>query len=372
MDRVTIRAAVPPIEAIAAWRALFPEPGVYQVERVSEYLAKATPGGPVESPEFEEWFLRELLAKVKHRFVSAQYAIWEVLDDLLRRRNVQVPSELDLWELNRTLFEVTRASSANMVGFRIPADLRSRLTAIGFSLPEVADFPALAYRMGVIYDRLKKSRPLAWTELTKLAEAKPLSTIERAAIQRLRTRAGVWLTPIFDETGRVWTAERELTPLRRIAVRAAADRVGARKAARELANSQRARGIVRDAERVMRTELAEAQSQGSWDTRGKEWRNDAKIFRQVSASPCEVCLRLYVGEDGKPRIYTKADVERWSKDGPNRGPKAEWTPRIGNTHPNERCPPWTAYHPAMEKIFDLNAKRNIDLMRQMKILPEAA
>jgi hypothetical protein len=26
----------------------------------------------------------------------------------------------------------------------------------------------------------------------------------------------------------------------------------------------------------------------------------------------------------------------------------------------------------MEKIFELNAKRNIDLMRQMKILPEAA
>jgi len=180
-DRIRIQGAPPTAShAMTAWLAAFPEPGEYIV-------AKAEVAG-IELGEFETWFLRRLYDVTRERFVTSQYAVWEVLDDLLRRRGVAAPSELDWWELNRTLFDVSTASTARLVGLRIPSGVRESLTQLGFAPPEILDFPGVAYRMGAIYQRLEAHDPMEWRELLELAKEVPLSPAEELAAEFARDR----------------------------------------------------------------------------------------------------------------------------------------------------------------------------------------
>jgi len=362
-DRIHITGRPPTAaHALRAWQEIFPAPGTY-------VIAKADAAGP-ELGEFETWFLRRLYDVTRERFVTSQYAIWEVLDELLRRRGVHAPSRLDWWELNRTLFDLNTASTARMVGLRIPPDVRERLAAIGFSPKEALDFPGLAYRMGAIYQRLEERDPVEWRELVDLAQSHPLSPAEEAAVEWARTRAGLNLQPIFDDTGRVWTAERELVPLRGITARAVERRVGAREAARELSQSQRARDIFRDGDRVMRTEIADARGQGAW--RARAYPDDARIFRITSRDACKACLRLYLMPDGMPRLYTVTEVAAFDAQGYNRGPQATWVPKIGATHPNCACSPWQRWLAAMESIYRRSAPAMAEMLERLKVFKEAA
>lgn len=347
---VTIDGSPTAEQALASWTALFGEPGEY-------VIAKAEPVSSPPEGDFESWFLRALYERTHEEFVTAQYAIWEVLDGLLRRRGVRAPSELDLWELNRALFDLTTASTARMVGLRVPTALLEELTGLGWSVPEALDFPALGYRMGLIYERLQQAKPVAWSELRSMAAAKPLTLAEHAAIDHMRRRGGIWLRPILDNAGNVWTAEREIAPLRRLASAALENRTSTQEAVRELGNSQRARGIVRDAERVIRTELAESRARGVWATITKGAAPDALFFRQVAGSPCRACLRLYMKPDGTPQLYRRDELERWSET-VNTGPRETWTPKIGATHPNCLCAPWALYNPAYAALFEQFAPVN--------------
>jgi hypothetical protein len=355
--------------AAAAWASAFPEPGVYRVERL-EHFAKAAGVGGQPTDDFEEWFLRRLFEVSRENFVDSQQAIWGVLDDLLRARGVEIPSQLDQWELGRTLFDLTHASTAHMVGLRVPADVTHRLTELGWKAPEVLDFPALAYRMGLIYHELQASAPTTWPRLLELTEARPLSAVEQLAVDAARSRAGVWLRPIFDDTGHVWTAERELEPLRELTSRAIAERRGYRAAARELGKTNRAQGIFRDTERVMRTEIATANGQANWADQSKRWETETKIYRPTTATPCRDCLRLYKLPDGMPRLYTRAEVEAESAKGPNTGPRDTWGPRIGPTHVNCCCPPWQTWQEALRPILARRAARFAEMIKTLRVFDE--
>lgn len=363
MSRVQIIGAPTPAQALALHRTLFPESGEYVIAKAE------VPAAPVE--QFEAWFLEQLAGATRQHFVSAEYAIWEVLDKLLQDRGVRAPSQLGLWELHRTLFDLSTASTARMVGFQVPQDVVTRLTGFGFTLPEALDAPALAYRMGLMYQHLVAAEPVPWEQLVQDARAFPLASAEREAVAIARQRAGTWLKPIFDDVGNVWTADREITPLRRIVGDALEQRRGTREAARELGASQRAQGVLRDADRVIRTEVANARSQGAWAADSKHWAPDVKLFRQTSRNACRDCLRLYKNPDGTPRLYAREELTALDAQGPNVGPRDGWGPRIGATHPNCACGVWAAYLPAMAAIFERRAPEYAELMQRLKVFEGA-
>lgn len=371
MDRVEVRGQLSTADAAAAWAALFPSPGVYQVERLDEVVAKAGSMAGGEG-DFEAWFLQRLLEVSVGQQRSAQLAIWEVLDRYLARHGVTAPSEADQWELGRLMFDLSQASTANMVGLRVPRTVTDRLVALGWTPNEILDFPALAYRMGQIYDALESGRRLSWAQVLDAAQSRPLSSIERAAVEHARARAGVWLRPIFDEGGRVWSAEREIAPLRARTARAIADRTSARTAGRELANSNRAVGIFRDGERVMRTEIAEHMGQGHWQEAAKGWAPDQLLYRPTSTTPCKVCLRLFKQPDGMPRLYTRAEVEAGEALGVNTGPAKDWHIRIGPIHPHCVCGPWSRWTDALRATFERRAADFASLMKRLRVFKEAA
>ena len=361
-DRIHIAGTPTAQQALELHTALFPEPGTYEIENI----AKAAMEQAAATEDFREWFLRRLMEVGRQRFVTAQQVMWDVLDGLLRSHNVQAPSQLSLWELNRTLFDLSTASTARMVGFHVPEALVDNLRNLGFTLPEALDFPAVAYRMGLIYDRLAQSPVLEWPELNRLAQSFPLSSAERAAVEIARSRAGVWLQPVFRASGEAWVADREIEPLRERVARAIETRQGRREAGRQLSNEQRAQGIIRDGDRVMRTEIANAEIQGAWQHDSKTWPADALLFRQPSINACRECLRLYLNPDGTPRLYERLQLEAWTAQGPNRGPREEWRAIIGATHPHCACGPWARWRKEFALIGPDSTKRFADRMREVR------
>lgn len=368
MDRVEIRGQLSPHEAAAAWTALFRSPGLYEVHS-ADHFYKAGSVGPEES--FDEWFLQRLFDVTSERLRTAQDAIWQVMDDFLRSHRVAAPSELDQWELHQRLFDLSQASTARIVGLRIPAAVTQRLTAMGWQPAEVLDFPAIAYRMGRIYEQLEQHAPTTWPKLLELAGSKPLGSIERAAIEHARNHAGVFLKPIFDETGAVWSAQREIGPLRRLTAAAIEQRQGRRAAAHELGKVERAQGVFRDAKRVARTEMAEASNRGNWDVSSKRWGSDQKLYRPTSSTPCRVCLRLFKLPSGMPRLYTRAEVEAGDALGINTGPSRDWHVRIGPIHPNCVCPSWQTWHEALVPLLERRAPAFARMIADLKVFPAA-
>ncbi|MDX2165725.1 MAG: hypothetical protein SF182_01620 [Deltaproteobacteria bacterium] len=366
MDRVEIRGQLSTAEAAAAWVALFPSPGVYDVT-AAEHLHKAASAGSEES--FDEWFLRRLFEVTRERLRTAQDAMWQVMDDFLRANRVVAPSAVDQWELHQRLFDLSQASTARIVGLRVPAPVTERLLAMGWRPAEVLDFPAIAYRIGRIYEQLEQHAPTTWPKLLELAGSKPLGLIEQAAIDHARARAGIYLKPIFDETGAVWSAQRELAPLRRLTAAAIEQRAGRRAVAHELGKVERAQGVFRNAERVARTEMAEASNRGNWNATSGGWDAEQLLYRPTSSTPCKVCLRLFKLPDGMPRLYTRAEVEAGDALGVNSGPSKDWHVRIGPIHPNCVCPSWQRWHEAMRPLLARRAPAFAKMIADLKVFP---
>lgn len=331
--------------ALATMREMFGAPGRYRIEP----LIKAVDADPVD--EWEAWFMRRLHEATRREFIGARAAIWEVLDDTIQRAGVTVPSELDYWTLQETLFDLTNASTARMVGLDVPRPVRRRLSRLGWSEREVLDFPALAYRFGRLYSELQRAGEVTqWDDLVEHARSYPLSTLEQATVENIRRHAGQHLRPIMDQAGNVWTAEREIEPLREVLERHVKDRTGAREAARELGRTARAEGNFRDMDRVARTELAETTHNAAWDERSKDWKPETRVFRQPTRNACKGCLRLLKSPDGMPRIYLAPEVEAQDALGYNTGSWRNWHLRRGTIHPN--CHPKGA---VLDRPADLRA-----------------
>lgn len=361
LSRVTVDGVPSPAEALDLHKAIFPRSG--------EYVIKAT-DTPTRQEEFEEWFLKVLFDQSRGEFQSARDSIWDALDRLLEARGVTAPSDLGFGELQDALFDLGHASTARMVGFHVPEAMRQRLSSIGFTPQEQFDFPAIAYRLGLLYRDLMAAKPAPWAQLVADAWSVPLTNAEHAAVDYARKRAGIFLRPIFDREGQLWTAERELFKVKLHTARALRNRMGAREAGRHLQNVFRAEGIDRDAERVMRTEIAEASNRGAWVHAAKDWTAETKIFRQPSRGACRGCLRLYLKQNGMPRLYRPRAVEEATAAGPNRGPWREWRPQIGATHPNCCCAPFQAWTDRMQPLFAKGAPRWAKLIEELGVFKD--
>lgn len=364
---IAVTRALTPAEAVALVSATFSRPGRYYVEALAPMLKAST---ATVQDEFETWFLRELFKRSRAHFTSSRDAIWNVLDHLLEVRGVAAPSDLDYWELNRTLFDLSTASTARMVGFRLPADLTNRLQALQFTVPEMLDFPAVAYRMGLIFRQLEGRAPVDWWRLRDLAGAVPLTPAARAAVEHARLHAGIHMRPIFDEVGYLWTAERELGAVRQITSGAIERRSSTRVASRELAATQRAQGIGRDSDRVIRTEIAEARARGVWDSEIADLGGETKLYRLTSPNACKGCLRLYRTSDGMPRLYTRAEVAAGDALGLNTGNWRDWHIVVGANHPSCVCGSWTRWLAAMAPVHAERAQAIAEKMKRLKVFEE--
>lgn len=358
-----------PAEALDLYRALFPRPGRYVVGPEAGEVVKA--GGAAAAEDFEEWFLDALFDVARGTFQSSREAIWAALDRLIQLRGANVPSDLDLDELGEALFDLSTASTARMVGLHVPREMVRRLESIGFTTQEALDFPAVAYRMGLIYrDLAAATSPVPAERLIADAKSIPLTQAEEAAVDYARRRAGIWMRPIFDRSGTLWTAERELFPVRSRVGDALSARTSSREAARQLRNTYRALEIDRDAERVMRTEIAEASNRGAWAHAVKGWQPDTEVFRQPSRSACKGCLRLYLTPDGMPRLYTVREIEDATALGPNMGSWRTWHPVIGATHPQCVCGPLQEWRKPMTSVFARTAPGKAQQLRDLRVFDD--
>jgi len=336
--RVTFTGAPTPDQAQALFAEIFEAPGTYVVEP----MLKATAAAEDQEP-FPEWFLARLEEITRERAASAREAIWSALEQLLQVHGVTTPSELDFADLHQALFDLSHASTARMVGIDVRPDVSARLVRMGFRPPEVLDFPGWAYRMGRIYDRLNASNPVPFSDIAAAAREYPLARQEIEAINHVRQRGAMYLRPIFDQTGQVWAVERDQEVVRDITERAIANRTNPIEAARELARSNRAKGLFRDTERVLRTEIAEARSTGSWLAMAGSQPPTAKLYRRPSPRACSECRRLFLDDNGKHRLYERSEIEAQDALGPNTS--KPYHLRIGVIHPNCVCSPWLVHYP---------------------------
>ena len=331
--------------------ATFPAAGSYSVAR--------QPGGAMLKAagreQFTEWWLERLLSEARTSFTSVRALVLKTIERFIQESGGHL-TDVDSWlTFESLLFDLrqgVRWSAANP----LPAEVVTRLKALGFQDTDVVDFAGMAYRMGVIERQLRGAPAFVWADVLQAIQRAPISHIDEAAMTIARATAGQHLTPIALASGIDWhtaaaTQEREL--LRTMTAEAIATQRHPLAHARDLYKRMREEGIYRDWERVARTEMQGARLRGAFEaerTRA-DWRDDTQVYRAVAAVPCNACLRLYKNPDGTPRLYTVAELVQFEALGPNRGPQAQWHPTISGTHPNCLCFPWAKYVTALDGVF---------------------
>lgn len=96
-----------------------------------------------------------------------------------------------------------------------------------------------------------------------------------------------------------------------------------------------------DFDMVIRSELMN-QSQKSFAQEILEGKSiysnrgeDTKVFKRPNPNACPHCKRLYLDQDGRPRVFKLKDL---LENGSNVGRKvADWKPVVGITHPHCQC-----------------------------------
>lgn len=87
--------------------------------------------------------------------------------------------------------------------------------------------------------------------------------------------------------------------------------------------------------RIARTELQAAHNEGVAISALRNDGPEARVARIPESNACADCKRLFLDEDGKPRIFTVAEL---AENGTNVGkPRADWLPSLFPVHSNCRC-----------------------------------
>lgn len=173
---------------------------------------------------------------------------------------------------------------------------------------------------------------------------------EREAWIQARTRGGDYmrgLGNVVDQdmqtlTREVWDGEQivaEADREQRLAVREVvreevAEAIARKQSARDLASDlgHRTGDWARDWERVARTELQWAYNEGVLISAVRTDGPGALIARIPEPGACEHCLRLFLDDDGKPKIFAASELVA---NGTNVGRKAgAWRATIGTVHPH--------------------------------------
>lgn len=327
--------------------------------------AVRTPTGEPMPEAFDEWFLNQLARRATRRFINAQTHIWRVVEDYLTQHGGTfanlTPGQLQT--LEHTMFDLGLAHTSHMVGIHVDEAVARRLRRWGWTAQEVVDFPGLAYRFALIRDLISSGRVRTFEEIIRAAMAHPVSEAERQAINIARAESLNLLMPVYDRAGRLIRGralQREKDLLRGLVVRGIEQRIHPLALARDMINSEGAGGIFRDFERIARTEIASAYSNGAFrdDRASGKFADADRVYRITRPNACKICLSLYTNPDGTPRLYRVRDLERGTTPEIDIGVRVPRLYRavIGATHPNEMCSDWQKYWGEIsDELFRLNA-----------------
>ena len=299
------------------------------------YFIKAVP--PRGGKPFDVWFYERLMEQARRHHSSFREAARGLVQDYVRQAAGALHSPAELARFEQLLFDLRTALRWQLAA-PLPPDVLERARALGLSEADIFDLSGIAYRMGMLDTQLRRTG-WSWTEALAAAARVPLTEADLATITWARVRAGQYLTPVQLRGVQEFHAaalQREVELLREMSADAVRREMHPLTFARELYRKLQVEdGIVRDWERVARTEIQEARLRGSWegDRQARGWTADTLVYRNLSHTPCNGCLALYKTGGGLPRLYKVGEVEVADQRGPNRGPWREWHARIGPTHP---------------------------------------
>lgn len=361
-------------DATSILRACCPTAGTYRVGTPTELL-KALRYQPAKP--FDEWWFERLVAEAAHGYDNVRTLYQRTITDFFVTHLGRHADPTTLAKFEALLFDLRQALRWQ-VAAPIAPDIRARLEALGFTTRDLVDFPGLAYRLGMMEARIQAGPRVTWDELLVIAGEAPVLTSDQVAIAVARERAAQYLAPVLTRVGTeahaaILAQEREL--VRALTGEAIAREQSARTLARTLyAKVEEELGIVRDWDRVARTETQEARLRGAFEgeRRAKQWTAGTLVYKTLGPNPCNGCLRLWKAPDGMPFLITVGDLEREDARGPNRGPWREWHHRIGPSHPNCLDSPALTWNPALAGFFREQARTKWARMMEERGLAQAA
>jgi len=86
----------------------------------------------------------------------------------------------------------------------------------------------------------------------------------------------------------------------------------------------------RDLHRIATTESNNAYQQGYGEQIAALHGNDARVIRSPNPDACDDCKRLFLGSDGKPKVFKLSEIEANSNVGQKR---QNWQPTLESVHP---------------------------------------
>lgn len=129
------------------------------------------------------------------------------------------------------------------------------------------------------------------------------------------------------------TRRKKRQAIRDLTAQAVAERWTPEKLASELGH--KTQEWSRDWNRIAATELQNAHNEGVAISALRNDGPEARVARIPESNACADCKRLFLDEDGKPRIFTVVEL---AANGTNVGkPRSEWLPTLTAAHPRCRC-----------------------------------
>jgi len=337
-------------DVLTLWHSLFPGDG--------HYIVKARPPDePAAVPKrLPRWWLEGLLSDATQRGLSLRGLMVDRMADLIREHAGALTDPEAIAAIEELLMDF-RLAAKWALGNPLPPAVERRLRALGFTDDEIIRFPGLAYRLGMIEAELEQRPNVPLEDILRLARATPLNPADKVAIAHATARAGDALTPVLVRDAERTAAEaleRERAMLRTMTAAAVRRDMSTRAFASQLYHTLSPEGVVRDFDRVARTEMQDARVRGAFaaDAKVRKWTPATQVFRTLAAVPCNGCLTLYKDEQGMPRLYTVEALEDADAKGYNRGPVGSWHARIGPTHPNCLCSPWVKWWPEHTALYE--------------------
>lgn len=170
----------------------------------------------------------------------------------------------------------------------------------------------------------------------------PLSDAGRQSLEWCRHGAAVHCRHLGERLiasveGTVWAHDEnrrdDARHIREATTGAIAGRRGSKWLRGEL--GARLEAFDQDLDRIATTELQDAFNHGTAEQVAAVHGPRESVVKVPNPNACETCRKLYMGEDGNPRVFT---IEELQANGTNIGRgRRDWRPVIGTTHPWCAC-----------------------------------
>ncbi|MBI4869246.1 MAG: hypothetical protein HY816_20080 [Candidatus Wallbacteria bacterium] len=307
--------------------------------------------------------LEELFRRARGDFGGWMQKVVHAVTAILGREP-RLPLSSEDYQRIRAEMQRRRAALVfNVTGEIVDGEVKlSALKHLGL-IEEWTRWPASAALYGVLRQRAGGQAPASsFTMWVKMEAAPPpLGPLERQALEMARRSAATYVSSIADDVGHsmeevVLAAEKRAIQ-NRIAT-SIETRRGFSGTVSDLFWDLKSKGINRDFERVVRTEMQQAFHEGNVTAiREQEKDPDPLVYKLVRDEACRDCLRLWTEPDGAPRLYPLSELER---NGPNNAgrKRAEWVATVGPSHPNCTDSPCQVYSPNVTPhLFDAIRER---------------